>query len=418
MPTIAVLGTFDTKGAELRFLAGEIQRHGHTVLTIDVATLQHDGPPTDFGCEAVAPRSGVADWRTVLARKDRGVSIALMAEGAARLLAELAASGSIQAAISMGGGGGTAIGSAAMRPLPFGFPRIMVTTLASGNTAPYVGTSDLVLFPAIVDVAGLNRISRLTFENAAAAICGMVSAAEIRRGVPPEGKPLVVASMFGNTTACINEAKRLIEAAGYEVLVFHATGTGGRNMETLIASGLVSGVLDLTTTEWADELVGGILSAGPTRLDAAAKLGVPTILAPGCLDMVNFGERQTVPPRFAGRLFYQHNPQVTLMRTSVTESAELGRILATKANAHGGPVTLFFPKRGLSAIGEAGQPFCAPEADAALLAAIREYLNPGIPLIEIDAAINAPTFAQACAQSLLDSMTRNQPHKSAPSTSK
>ncbi|HRE81517.1 MAG TPA: Tm-1-like ATP-binding domain-containing protein [Opitutaceae bacterium] len=401
MPTIAVLGTFDTKGPEHAFLAEQIRHQGFTTLLIDVATLEHTGLSADIGTAEIAAQSGVADWKSVLAKKDRGASVALMAAGAARVLADLVSSGRIQGVISMGGGGGTAIGSAAMRGLPLGFPKVMVTTLASGHTAPYIGTSDLVLFPAVVDVAGLNRISRLTFENAAGAICGMVRAAEARRGTPPAGKPIVVASMFGNTTICINEAKRLIEAAGYEVLVYHATGTGGRNMEALISSGLVSGVLDLTTTEWADELVGGILTAGPTRLDAAARAGIPTLIAPGCLDMVNFGEPQTVPARFSGRRFYQHNPQVTLMRTDAKESAELGRILAEKANTYRGPVRIFFPKKGLSVIGEAGQPFHDVEADAALLAGIRRHLRSDIPLLEQDTTINDLAFARICAESLL-----------------
>ncbi len=409
MATIAVLGTFDTKGPELTFLAEEIRRQGHSVLSIDVSTLGHDGPPADIRSEAVAEKSGTVDWETILSRKDRGLPIALMGEGAARLLSGLAASGRIQGAISMGGGGGTSIGATAMRALPLGFPKIMVTTLASGNTAPYVGTSDLVLFPAVVDVAGLNRISRTTFENAAGAICGMVTAAGRRNNAKPADRPIVVASMFGNTTACINEARRLLEAEGYEVLVFHATGTGGKNMETLIASGLVSGVLDLTTTEWADELVGGILSAGPTRLDAAARLGVPTVLAPGCLDMVNFGEPSTVPPRFAGRRFYQHNPQVTLLRTSVEESAQLGRILAEKANAHTGPIRFYFPLRGLSALGEPGHPFHDPKADRALFSALRTHLRPGIPLVDIDTGINDPAFSQACARALLQLLREAAP---------
>lgn len=401
MPTIAVLGTFDTKGPEHAFLAEKIRHQGFNTLLIDTATLDHSGLSADIRSLEVAARSGIADWKEVLAKKDRGASVALMAEGAARVLSDLVASDRIHGVISLGGGGGTAIGSAAMRGLPLGFPKIMVTTLASGHTAAYIGTSDLVLFPAVVDVAGLNRISRLTFENAAGAICGMVRAAEARRGSSPAGKPIVVASMFGNTTVCINEAKRLIEDAGYEVLVFHATGTGGRNMEALISSGLVSGVLDLTTTEWADELVGGILTAGPTRLDAAARAGTPTLIAPGCLDMVNFGEPQTVPARFSGRRFYQHNPQVTLMRTNVEESAELGRILAEKANTYRGPVQIFFPKKALSVIGEPGQPFHDVEADLALLEGIRHHLRSHIPLIEQDTTINDLAFARACAESLL-----------------
>lgn len=401
MPTIAILGTFDTKGAEHEFLAETIARQGFSTLLIDVSTLDNPTLGPDIASAEVAARAGNPAWKELLTRHDRGASIALMATGAANVLGKLVADGKIHGAISLGGGGGTAIGSAAMRVLPIGFPKVMVSTLASGQTAPYIGTSDLVMIPAIVDVAGLNRISRMIFENAAGALCGMVNAAEARRGQPPAGKPLIVASMFGNTTVCVNEAKRLVEAAGYEVLVFHATGTGGRSMEALIATGLVAGVLDLTTTEWADEYVGGILTAGPTRLEAAGKAGIPTVIAPGCLDMVNFGEPQTIPKRFAGRRFYRHNPQVTLLRTNAAESAELGRILAEKANRYTGPVSVFLPLRAISALGEFGQPFHDAEADAALFDGIRTHLRKDLPPIELDLAINDPAFARACAETLL-----------------
>jgi uncharacterized protein (UPF0261 family) len=323
-----------------------------------------------------------------------------MAAAAPLLLERLRAEGRIDGVISLGGGGGTAIASAAMRALPIGFPKLIVSTLASGNTAHYMGTKDIVMMPAIVDVQGLNRISRTILSRAAGAICGMVEA-DVSGG---EEKPLIVASMFGNTTKCIEAATPILEEAGYEVLVFAATGAGGRAMESLVESGLVAGVLDVTTTEWADELVGGVLAAGPTRLDAAAKAGVPAIVAPGCLDMVNFGERATVPAKFEGRTFYLHNPQVTLMRTNATECAELGRILAEKANACRGPVTVLLPKKAISIISAAGKPFHSPEADAALFDGIKKHLRPGIPLIEMDCEVNAPEFAAACAEALLASL--------------
>jgi len=253
------------------------------------------------------------------------------------------------------------------------------------------------MFPSIVDVNGLNRISRVLLARAAGAICGMV---EVE---PPKAddKPLIVASMFGNTTQAVNIAKAVLEAAGYEVLVFHSTGMGGRIMESLIESGMVSGVLDITTTEWADELVGGVLSAGPTRLDAAGIAGVPAIVAPGCLDMVNFGERSTIPEKFADRLFYQHNPQVMLMRTSPKECEELGRILAEKVNAYTAPVTVLLPSKAISVISAPGGVFHDPEADAALFESIKTNLKPGIPVIEMDAMVNDEIFAKACAESLL-----------------
>jgi len=400
MPTIAVLGTFDTKGTEHGFLAETIRAHGHDTLLINVGSLGAATIIPDVGAEEVAAAGG-EDWRAVFAKKDRGESVALMSRAAAQYVAGLAESGRIQGIISLGGGGGTAIGTAAMRALPIGFPKVMVSTLASGNTAPYLGTKDIVMVPAIVDVAGLNRISRAIFENAAGAICGMVEAAEQRRTRPAADKPIVVASMFGNTTDCVNEAKRIVEEAGYEVLVFHATGAGGRAMESLIESGLVAGVLDITTTEWADELVGGILGAGPTRLDAAAKFGVPAIVVPGCLDMVNFGEPQTVPSKFSGRTFYHHNPQVTLMRTNAEESAELGRIVAEKLNRSTGPVSVLLPRKAISVISAAGKAFHAPEADAALFASLKKHLRADISVIEQDVEINDPAFARACAETLL-----------------
>jgi uncharacterized protein (UPF0261 family) len=274
---------------------------------------------------------------------------------------------------------------------------VMVTTLASGNTSQYVGVKDIVLFPSIVDVAGLNRISRVVLSRAAGAICGMVET------TPPRGedKPIIVASMFGNTTDCVQSARQILEKEGYEVLVFHATGSGGRTMESLIEAGLVAGVLDVTTTEWADELVGGFLTAGPTRLEAAAKTGTPAVVTPGCLDMVNFYGPESVPQKFQGRRFYQHNPQVTLMRTTPEENAELGKILAQKLNASEGPVSVLIPKKAISVISAPGQKFHDPDADNALFNAIKQNLRPDIELLEIDTEINAPQFAEACARTLL-----------------
>ena len=256
------------------------------------------------------------------------------------------------------------------------------------------------MFPSVVDVAGLNRISRPLFTRAAGAICGMV---EMRLPAATD-KPIIVASQFGNTTACIEQARIILEAAGYEVIVFAATGAGGRTMESLIETGLVAGVLDVTTTEWADELVGGVLSAGPTRLEAAARLGVPAVVSTGCLDMVNFGSPATVPAKFSGRKFYAHNPQVTLMRTTVEECAQLGDILAEKLNRSIGPVTVLLPLRGGSVISAPGGPFEAADADQALYAGLKAALRPDIPVLELDCAINDAAFATACARALLQQL--------------
>ncbi|MBP9903041.1 MAG: Tm-1-like ATP-binding domain-containing protein [Verrucomicrobiota bacterium] len=401
MPTIAILGTMDTKGIEHAFVADLICQRGHAVLVIDVGTLGEPRYQPDISRSEVAAAAGV-DLVTLIAKQDRGEAVTAMSQGAPVILAKLVAEKRIDGVIALGGGGGTAIATAGMRALPIGFPKLMVSTLASGNVAPYVGVKDIMMFPSIVDVAGLNRISRQLLARAAGAVCGMVEMA-----IPvATDKPIIVASQFGNTTACIEHARKILEAAGYEVIVFAATGTGGRTMESLIETGLVAGVLDVTTTEWADELVGGVLSAGATRLEAAARLGVPAVVSTGCLDMVNFGTPETVPAKFAGRRFYQHNPQVTLMRTTADECAELGRILAEKLNRSTGPVTVLLPLRGGSVISAPGGPFHDANADRALYAALKKALRPNLPVMEVDCVINDAIFAKACAEALLRQLGR------------
>lgn len=402
MATIAVLGTLDTKGIEHAFAAECIRARGHTPLLVDVGTGTPPQVTPDVSRQQVWQEAGVAQPSP---SDDRGYAVSVMSEAAPEALLSLWQQKRIHGVLSLGGGGGTAIGTAAMRALPVGVPKVMVSTLASGDTSAYVGCKDVVLFPAIVDVAGLNRISRRVFEQAAAAVCGMVEASlsQLNASVHSD-KPLVVASMFGNTTACVGAAKSILEAAGYEVLVFHATGTGGRTMEAIIEGGTVSGVLDLTTTEWADEVVGGVLSAGPARLGAAARMGTPAVIAPGCLDMVNFRAPETVPAAFAQRRLYHHNPQVTLLRTNAAESAQIGARIAEQLNASRGPVTVLFPLRGLSALGETGQPFHDPGADAALFDSLRAALRPGIPVETLPCAINDAVFAEAAANRLLKMM--------------
>ncbi len=399
MATIAVLGTLDTKGREHAFVAEAIRARGHATLLIDVGTGGEPVVAPDIDRASVAAAGGL-DLAALVATGDRGACVAGMAAAAPRLLASLAAEGRIQGVVALGGGGGTAIAAAAMRVLPIGFPKLVVSTLASGNTAHYVGTSDLVMMPAVVDIQGLNRISRTILTRAAGAICGMV---EETIAVDAD-RPLVVASMFGNTTRCVEAAIPRLEAAGYEVLVFHATGTGGRALEALVSSGLVAGVLDITTTELADEVVGGVLSAGPDRLDAAARHGVPAVIAPGCLDMVNFGERNTVPERFSGRTLHAHNPQVTLMRTTPAECAAIGGLLAAKVKASRGPVTVLLPRGGVSAMSVPGGPFHDAEADRALFGAIEAGLRPDVPCIALDCDVNDPAFARACVDALLAGM--------------
>jgi uncharacterized protein (UPF0261 family) len=400
MSTIAVLGTFDTKGEEHAYVADLIRERGHEVLLVDAGSLDSPSIAPDVSREELVAATGT-DLAAFVDRRDRGEAVKVMSEGAAIVIAKLAAEKKIDGVVSLGGGGGTAIGTAAMRALPVGFPTLMVSTLAASENVPtYIGVKDVVMMPSVVDVAGLNRVSRRIFANAAGAICGMVEV----KAPPADDKPIITASMFGNTTECVNQAKLMLEEAGYEVLVFHATGTGGRAMESLIESGLVSGVLDLTTTEWADQLVGGILGAGPTRLEAAARNGVPAVIAPGCLDMVNFGPRDTIPEKFSGRLFYEHNPQVTLMRTTSEECSDLGRILAEKANLSTGPCSVLIPTQAISVISAPNQVFNNPTADKALFAAIKSNLCKDIEVREIQASVNDSTFAQAAAKTLLSLM--------------
>jgi len=393
MATIAVIGTLDSKGHEHAYVAECIREQGDTPLLVDVGTLGDTQVTPDVSRDEVLAAAGML----LPSAEDRGERVSVMAEALPVYLQKLESEGTIDGVISLGGGGGTAIATAGMRVLPVGFPKLMVSTLASGNTAHYVGTKDIVMFPSIVDVAGLNQISKTIFSRAAGAICGMTRA----KVVGGEEKPLIVASMFGNTTECVDASRLLLEEQDYEVLVFHATGTGGRTMESLIESGMVKGVLDVTTTEWADELCGGTLTAGPTRMDAAGKMGLPVVVAPGCLDMVNFGERDSVPKKFEGRNFYIHNPQVTLMRTNAEECAELGKILATKVNAYKGPVAVLLPLKAISVISAEGHAFHDAEADEALFNAIRTHLDDSIPLIEVDAGINDEEFSSACVKTLL-----------------
>jgi uncharacterized protein (UPF0261 family) len=397
--TVALLGALDTKGAEYAFIRQCIEARGYRTLLVDVGVL---GPPRiepDVSREEVARAAGV-ELATLVEKKDRGQSVAAMSRGAAVIVPRLYAEKRFDAIMALGGGGGTSVACGAMRALPLGVPKVMVSTVAGTDVSGYVGVQDIVMIPAVVDVSGINRISRRVFAQAAGAICGMLEAE-----IPPgEDRPLVAASMFGNTTPCVEAAKAIIEQAGYEVLVFHATGTGGRTMENLIAAGLIAGVLDITTTEWADELVGGVLTAGPARLEAAARAGVPAVVAPGCLDMVNFWAPPTVPEKFKDRKFYQHNPNITLMRTTPEESRQLGRIIAEKLNRSTGPVSVLIPLGGLSMIDAEGGPFWWPEADRALLAALKENLRHDIPVVELDCNINGPEFAHRSAEMLLESM--------------
>jgi uncharacterized protein (UPF0261 family) len=381
--TVVLLGTLDTKGHEYEYLRERLRDHGVEVLLVDAGVTE---PLVEPDLAVGRPAYG-----------DRGAAVEEAARGAEELVRRLHEEGRLDGILALGGSGGTAIATQAMRALPVGVPKLMVSTMASGDTRPYVGAVDVTMAYSVVDIAGINAVSARILANAAAAMAGMVSAK------PPQvesGKPLIAASMFGVTTPSVTAARERLEELGYEVLVFHATGTGGQSMEALMRGGFLTGVLDVTTTELADDLVGGVLSAGPDRLEAAGELGLPQVVSLGALDMVNFGPLDSVPERFRGRLFYEHNPTVTLMRTTPDECAELGRRIASKLNAARGPVTLFVPLRGISMIAVEGQPFHDAAADEALVGALREQLDPSVDVRELDADINDPAFARAMADRL------------------
>ncbi len=396
MATVVLVGTLDTKGREYAFLRERLEEHGVDVLVVDCGILGEPLTEPDIRREEVAAAAG-ADAHALAAAGDRGAAVAAMADGAAAVVTRLYAEGRLDGILSLGGSGNSALATQAMRALPVGVPKLMVSTVASGDTRPYVGAVDVTMTYSVVDIAGVNRISARIMTNAAGMIAGAVAGR-----VPDLGaeKPLIGATMFGVTTPCVTTARERLEELGYEVLVFHATGTGGQSMEALAKGGFLAGVLDVTTTELADELVGGVLSAGPERLEAAGELGLPQVVSLGALDMVNFGPKETVPERFAGRNLYVHNPTITLMRTTPDECRELGRQIGRKLSAARGPAALYVPLRGVSMIAVEGQVFHDPEADAALLEGLRETLGPDVEVHEEDADVNDPAFSTAMAERL------------------
>ena len=396
--TIVLIGTFDTKGEEFRFLREQIEGAGMRTVTIDVGVLGNAAFAADIPADEVAAAAG-EDLAGLRAERDRGRSVTAMARGAEAIVARLWEQGAVQGIVSLGGSAGTTIATAAMRALPYGFPKLMVSTVAAGDTHPYVGIKDICMMPSVLDIAGLNRVSRMILGNAAGAICGMVDS---EQAAAREQKPSIAATMFGVTTPCVTAARRTLEQRGYEVLVFHATGTGGRAMEQLIADGAIRAVLDITTTELADELMGGVMSAGPGRLEAAGRKGIAQVVCPGAIDMVNFGPVETVPAQFRSRQLYRHNPSVTLMRTTPEECAEIGRVTAMRLNRARGPATVLVPLQGVSAIDRVGGPFYSQPALSAYRRALQATVSSEVRVIELDAHINDESFALAAVDLLVE----------------
>ncbi|MGI5951643.1 MAG: Tm-1-like ATP-binding domain-containing protein [Brooklawnia sp.] len=400
MATVALLGTLDTKGEEYEWLAARLRELGVETLTIDVGSFS-ESPDAQVSAREVMSAAG-ADPDALRAHQDRGEMMTMMARGAAVVVTELAEQGRIHGLLAVGGSGGSSVAAGAMQALPVGFPKLLVSTMASGNVKPYVGEVDTTMMYSVVDVAGLNSISTKVFANAVAAIAGMATQYEAGLGADAaEQKPLIGLTMFGLTTAAANEARHRLDEYGYETLVFHATGTGGRAMEKLAESDLLAGVCDLTTTELCDDLAGGILSAGPDRLEVVGTKGLPQVVSLGAIDMVNFGPKESVPERYDGRTFIVHNPTITLMRTSVDENAELGRRIARKLAAATGPTKLFIPLKGLSGIDIEGGPFWDPDANTALFDELRTGLAASsVEIIELDMHVNDPGFGLAMVDAL------------------
>lgn len=407
MKTICLIGAFDTKALEYAFVREQILARDHEVFSINTGILgSTDLFPIDIQADTVAEAGGES-LTQLRERRDRGQAMKIMCAGAPRIVESLYRAGKIHGIIGMGGTGGTAVVTSAMRALPVGFPKVCLSTTASGDVAAYVGTKDITMIPSIVDVAGVNRISRIIFSRAAGAICGMV---ETEIPEIEEDKKVIAATMFGNTTECVEACMKKLIEKGYEVLVFHATGAGGRTMESLVREGLVDAVLDITTTEWADTICGGVFDAGPERLGAPGEMGIPHLIVPGCVDMANFGGMDSVPEKYrkANRTFYEWSPSVTLMRTNREENVEMGKTFAEKANAAKGPVAFLIPLKGVSILDGDGGPFCDRGADTAMFDTIKSNVKAEIPVIELDCHINDPAFSDKAVDMLLDLIKKSK----------
>jgi uncharacterized protein (UPF0261 family) len=395
-PSIVLLGTLDTKGAEYDYMRERIRALGTDVVVVDAGIEGEPSFEPDITRHEVAARGG-SSIDALCAMGDRASALDVMAEGSAEIVRQLHGAGRLAGIAGLGGTGGSSLVSHAMRALPVGVPKLLVSTVAAGDTRPYVGGVDLTMMYSVVDIAGINQISARILGNAAGAIAGMAS---VPAPQPATDRPVVGASMFGLTTPCVTEARARLEELGYEVLVFHATGTGGQALEALVDAGLVDAMLDVTTTELADNLAGGVFSSGAGRLTAAGRRGIPQVVSLGALDMVNFGGFETVPGHYAERTFHRHNASVTLMRTTADESEQLGEEVAAKLNAATGPTAVFVPLGGISGIDVPGEPFYDADADRALVAALRTNLDDRVELHEHDCDINAPGFGVAMADRL------------------
>jgi uncharacterized protein (UPF0261 family) len=401
--SVYAVATMDTKGQELLFLAESLREAGVPVVTVDVGTLNDPVAKPDFSRGTIASHHPDESRRSsVLTQTDRGKAVEAMSHALESYLLAEWKSGAVAGVIGLGGSGGTALITRAMRALPVGLPKLMVSTVASGNTAPYVGSSDITLMYSVVDVAGLNSVSRRILANAAWAMAGMAR----RPPLIESDRPTLGMTMFGVTTPCVTAVRRALEDSGYDCLVFHATGAGGRAMEKLVEAGLIQGVLDLTTTEVADLIVGGVFACGPERFEPLLEAKTPLVISLGALDMVNFGALETVPEAFQGRRLHGHNSQVTLMRTTEDENRKFARWMAMKLNRSTAPLVVLFPERGISALDAPGQPFFDPQADEALFNELEAAIvsTPSRRVLRIPHHINEPEFAKVVVATFLKLM--------------
>ena len=398
MATVALVGTLDTKGAEYSYLRQKIERAGCATIMINAGVFADPDYGVDFGRAAVAA-AAEADVQELAAVGDRGNAVAIQAEGAANLVESLYKDDRLDGVIGLGGSGGTALISRAMRRLPIGVPKLLVSTMASGDTSHYVDTCDITMMYSVVDIAGINKLSAEILSNAATAIAGMARGHEAYYA-DNDDRPLIGATQYGTTTKCVDAARERLEDAGYGVLVFHATGPGGRSMEALMASGHISAALDVTTTELMDEVAGGTTTAGPDRLEMAGSLGLPQVVSVGASDQVTFRPPTAMPEAFRDRKSYRHNPSITLVRSNAAEMADYGRRLCAKLNSAKGPVSVFLPLRSVSEYDAAGGVFHEPETNEALFDAIRTGLDSHVELVEMDTDINDVEFATAMAARL------------------
>lgn len=395
--TVVIVGTLDTKGKEFAFIKELIEQEGLETLVVDFGVMGRPAFTPDVSRQEVATAAG-GDLGYLASGERKDEAMQTMAQGLATVVAQLYEDGRLDGIIGMGGSGGTSLATTAMRTLPVGVPKLMVSTVGGGDVSAYAGTRDITFMPSIVDVAGINSISSTIYANAAGAIAGMVKMEKPEI----ETRPLITASMFGNTTDAVGQARQVVEGQGYEVLVFHATGAGGRTMESLIEDGYIVGSMDITTTELADYVCGGVFSAGPERGMAAARAGIPAVLVPGCVDMANFDGIETVPEKYRERNLYQWNPNVTLLRTNVEENRRIGEMIAAAANASEAPVAVVLPLGGVSMLDSEGNRFWDPEADRACFDAIKENVNPDVTVVEMQENINDPAFADKVANTLLE----------------